>query len=74
MSNLSEIRRQKRAKRQGCSGRCYGFAESCPHVKHCDETWVKESIATIIGAVCFICMVISVPLVVSIAIVTAIIR
>lgn len=47
-----------KAKRYHCDGLCYGNKFMCPRVEYCNETRVREGIATITASVLYIFMLI----------------
>lgn len=47
-----------KANKYNCDGLCYGNRFMCPRADYCNETRIKEGIATIIACIVYICMLI----------------
>lgn len=55
--NFSSYAKQKeRSKKHGCDGICYSSTHMCPQAEYCDETRLREFIATMISFM-FLCLV-----------------
>lgn len=53
--------REKRAKKHGCDGICYTHTSMCPLAETCPETRTKEGLATIAAIICYILMLLLIP-------------
>lgn len=42
---------KSRAEKYGCDGICYSSTYMCPRAEYCDETRVREFVATVIGSI-----------------------
>ena len=53
--------REERAKKHGCDGICYTSTSMCPAAETCPETRTKEGLATIAAVICYILMMLLIP-------------
>ena len=53
--------REERAKKHGCNGICYTSTSMCPLAETCPETRTKEGLATIAAIICYIFILLLIP-------------
>ena len=58
--------KKEKEKLYGCDGQCYWSTGMCPCVDTCPETRTKEGLATIAAVICYIVMLLLVPIIIAV--------